>query len=196
MSLRHILLGMLDEPASGYDLKKEFNQSLRHFWRAELSQIYPQLQQMEKQGLLRSDARESPKGPPRRIYRRTKKGRDELVTWLADGPKLGEERIAYLAQVYFLENLGDNKKIIEFMETLRDYMANWLEQLLEAEQCWKSADDRYPDALPDQEFYQQLTLAMGLVKVRANLDWCDTSLRRIRAREERKISASRARSAN
>ena len=182
MSLRHILLGMLSEPASGYDLKKEFNQSLQHFWRAELSQIYPQLQKLETEGLLESSAGESSKGPPRRIYHRTAKGRDELVEWLADGPKVGEERIGYLAQVYFLENLGDREKILSFMEELRSYMADWLEQLRETERSWQAADPRYPDSLPDEQFYQQLTLAMGLTKVKANLDWCETTLERIRVR--------------
>lgn len=182
MSLQHILLGMLNEPATGYDLKKQFNQSLRHFWHAELSQIYPQLQKLEQDGFLKSSAGESVKGPPRRVYTRTPKGRRELVKWLANGPKLGDERIGYLAQVYFLENLRDPAKIISFMEKLRDYMANWLEQLREVERCWKASDPRYPDELPDQHFYQQLTLAMGLTKVKANLVWCEATLKRIHAR--------------
>ena len=32
MSLKHIMLGMLREPHSGYDLKKMFDGSLRNFW--------------------------------------------------------------------------------------------------------------------------------------------------------------------
>ncbi len=48
MSLQHILLGLLREPASGYDLKAYFDKSVRYFWAAELSQIYPTLQRMEK----------------------------------------------------------------------------------------------------------------------------------------------------
>lgn len=189
MSLRHILLGMLNEPVSGYDLKKEFNQSLQHFWRAELSQIYPQLQKLETEGLLSSSTGESLKGPPRRIYRRTAKGHAELIAWLADGPKVGEERIGYLAQVYFLENLGDQAQIISFMQELRAYMANWLKQLQEVERCWQANDPRYPDDLPDKEFYSQLTLAIGLTKVQANLAWCETALNRIRARSNKVSSA-------
>lgn len=41
MNLPHILLGMLPEPRSGYDLKQEFSHSLQHFWHARRSQIYP-----------------------------------------------------------------------------------------------------------------------------------------------------------
>lgn len=175
---------MLSEPASGYDLKKKFNQSLQHFWRAELSQIYPQLQKLESDGLLKSAAGESVKGPPRRVYHRTENGRKELIGWLAEGPKVGEERIAYVAQVCFLDSLGDPKKIISFMEELRAYMGGWLAELKEAERHWKSCDPRYPDELPDKDFYSQLTLAMGLTKVKANLEWCETALARIRARSK------------
>lgn len=184
MSLRHILLGMLDRPASGYDLKKRFNQSLRHFWQAELSQIYPQLQKLESEGLLASREGQVSKGPPPRIYKRTAKGRRALFDWLAEGPQVSQERIGYLAQVQFLDTLEDADRILAFMQTLRDHMADWLEQLHEAERCWKAEDPRYPDALPDKEFYAQLTLSMGLVKVQANLDWCEASIRRIRRRRD------------
>ena len=40
MSLDHILLGLLREPATGYDLGNAFSENVRHFWSAELSQIY------------------------------------------------------------------------------------------------------------------------------------------------------------
>ena len=54
MSLPHILLGMLREPATGYDLGKRFKQSLAHFWHADLAQIYPTLKKLEQQGFLKS----------------------------------------------------------------------------------------------------------------------------------------------
>ena len=41
MSLEHAILGFLTyRPMSGYDLKKFFDESVRHFWSAPQSQIY------------------------------------------------------------------------------------------------------------------------------------------------------------
>ena len=41
MSLDHAILGFLNyKPLSGYDLKKVFDSSVRHFWYADQSQIY------------------------------------------------------------------------------------------------------------------------------------------------------------
>ena len=182
MSLKHIMLGMLREPHSGYDLKKQFDRSLRSFWRAELSQIYPLLQKMEKEGLLSSRSDESDIGPTRRIYTRTSEGRAELQNWLIDGPTVGTEKIGYLAQVFFLANLDDPEKAIEFFQELRQHMAEWLESLESSEREWRSQDPRYPDALPDAEFFPQLTLDLGLTKVRANVEWCDRCIKRIQAR--------------
>ena len=182
MSLKHILLGMLAEPHSGYDLKKEFNKSLRNFWNAELSQIYPKLQKLEKEGLLSSRLLASSSGPPRRVYRRTARGHRELLTWLAAGPQVGEERIAYLAQVFFLGELSEPDEAVAFMQELRDHMMGWLESLRATEAEWQASDPRYPDALPDEEFFPQLTLTLGLKKVAANVEWCDECIARLRAR--------------
>jgi len=185
VSLKHIMLGLLREPHSGYDIKKRFDQSLRSFWRAELSQIYPMLQKMEQDGLLSSKEGESDIGPPRRVYTRSAKGREELTAWLQNGPTVGTEKIAYLAQVFFLANLNDHDKAIEFMQELRQHMAEWLAQLQAAEENWRSNNPLYPDELPDADFFPQLTLDLGLSKVQANLDWCDRCIERIRARQAR-----------
>ena len=182
MSLKYILLGMLSRPHSGYDLKKEFNQSLRNFWNAELSQIYPQLQKLERDGLLTSKQVVSSNGPPRRVYSRSAKGRRALLAWLADGPNVGEERISYLAQVFFLSEVGDIEESIRFMRDLRDHMARWLESMRDVERQWQAEDPRYPDQLPDAEFYPQLTLALGLKKVQCNVEWCDECIARLEAR--------------
>lgn len=63
MSLEHILLGLLREPASGYDLKKLFDERIDYFWAAELSQIYPTLKRLEQRGWIRGREAASSRGP-------------------------------------------------------------------------------------------------------------------------------------
>ena len=183
MSLKHILLGMLDEPHSGYDLKKEFDQSLRNFWHAELSQIYPQLQKLEDDGFLRSRQEPSAGGPPRRVYRRSAKGRRELLAWLRSGPQIGKERMSYLAQVYFLREFDEPRERLQFMQALRERIAARQEKLKSIEAEWRRCDPRYPDELPDEDFHAQLTLALGLKRLGASLEWCDECIARMAARD-------------
>ena len=55
MSLRFALLALLgSRPMTGYDLSKHFSQSVAHVWHAPDSQIYPELNRMERDGLLES----------------------------------------------------------------------------------------------------------------------------------------------
>ncbi len=182
MSLKHILLGMLEHPASGYDLKKKFNTSLRHFWAAELSQIYPLLRRMEQDGLLQSQASESDKGPTRKVYGRTPAGLAELVEWLGQGPHVSEERRHYLAQVYFLDAFGDPRRALAYMRSLRETMAAKYQALEATEAEWRDCDPRYPDELPETEFYPQVTLELGLKVFASHLEWCDRCIQRIEKR--------------
>ncbi|MDX1577651.1 MAG: PadR family transcriptional regulator, partial [Gemmatimonadota bacterium] len=119
MSLDHILLGMLDRPASGYDLGQAFDRSARLFWFAELSQIYPKLRRMEEKGLLTSRTVPSSRGPRRREYERTPAGTDRLHEWLRQPPHLKRARLEHVAQLYFLGELGDLEETEGFLLALR-----------------------------------------------------------------------------
>ncbi|MFT5098896.1 MAG: PadR family transcriptional regulator AphA [Planctomycetaceae bacterium] len=180
MSLPHVLLGMLAEPASGYDLKNQFEQSVRHFWYAELSQIYPALGKLEKQGMLSSKLVPSDKGPSRKIYTRTSQGTKELKFWIADGPVCRTERLAYLTQLFFLDSVSIGRRI-SFMEDLRDDFADRLNELQSIEKNWRT-DPRYPDQLPDTQFYKQMTLRSGLMKYQMMVEWCEECLDRMKLR--------------
>ena len=189
MSLDHILLGLLRQPASGYDLKKVFDERIEYFWAAELSQIYPTLKRIEKRGWVRGRQAVSSRGPGRRVYETTPAGRQALRDWLARGPEIGDERFAYLAQIYLMDELGDLKQTLRFFTVLRDDFVRKLEALRQLERYWAEADPRYPDALPSPDFHVQLTLRLGLVSLGGHVKSCDESIRRVRARMEREKHA-------
>jgi PadR family transcriptional regulator, phenolic acid-responsive transcriptional regulator len=182
MSLRNILLGMLSQPASGYDLKQSFGESLGHFWDAELSQIYPTLKRLEDDGLLRSKREPSEKGPERKVYRRTAAGTRGLKAWLAAGAERSGERLTWLAQVWFLGQQGDLGVALSFFERLRDSFAADLAGLRAIEERMREEEPGYPDALPDEMFFPHLTLDLGLHKLAAKVAWCERCVVRIEAR--------------
>ena len=178
MSLKHIILGILDEPHSGYDIKRQFEQVFRHFWSAELAQIYPVLGKLEREGLSRSKLQPSKKGPPRRLYKRSAKGTRELQKWLARGPMVGQDRLAYLAQVFFLSDLDAGRRLAYF-EKLKARFAVDLAELEQTEAMFSKAPG-YPDKLSDYYQCRQFTLRLGLTKLRGNLEWCDECIAIIR----------------
>jgi DNA-binding PadR family transcriptional regulator len=189
LSLDHILLGILRNPASGYDLKQEFERTARHFWFAELSQIYPALRKLEERGLLRSRRVPSSRGPERRVYGTTEAGSDELESWLRSDPVTPRPRITYLAQLFFMSALEDLEATERFMETLHQSTAEVLARLEQTERVWLDHLGVEGDPLEtiddDRVFHQYTTLRSGLGTLRARVEWCDETLAAIRARRER-----------
>ena len=185
MSLDHILLGLLREPATGYDLKNVFSETVRHFWSARLSQIYPTLKRLEQQQMLRSRREPSPRGPDRKVYTVTEKGRAELLTWLHGEPAVGTERFAYLAQLYFMDAVGDINQTRAFMSALHDHHAGWLAQLQAVEQDIVTTYGDAPEHYDDAGFHHFAALRMGIHSLKAKVAWCDETLAAI----DRRITA-------
>ena len=184
MSLPNVVLGLLSEPASGYDLKKSFEATIRHFWSAELAQIYPVLRKLEEEGLLVSTQETSERGPPRKVYRRTDDGVRELEDWIDSGPDELRERLGFLAQVFFMDAIPLEGRIA-FMSRLEERYRSKVTSLEFLEAGWRADDPRYPDDLPDADFHAHLTLRLGLAKYRVIAEWCAESIDRMRARAAR-----------
>ena len=83
MSLRAAVLALLSAgPLTGYDVAKQFHSSVGHVWHAPDSQIYPELRQMEADGLLSS--RPVPwgrRGATKTEYALTSAGEEALRDW-------------------------------------------------------------------------------------------------------------------
>ncbi len=173
MSLEHILLGLLKEPASGYDLKHAFEESIRHFWSTDMAQIYRTLQRMESVGLLRSKEQASEKGPSRRVYRRTAAGRKRLLAWLRSEPQIGAERFAYIGQLVFMHELEDPNATIGFLSQLRGRLQALLSffQQMEADESESGME-----GMSDEDFHGYLGLRMGISSLTAKIQWCDESI--------------------
>jgi DNA-binding PadR family transcriptional regulator len=102
MSLRFALLALLSSrPMTGYDLSKHFSQSVAHVWHAPDSQIYPELNRMEADGLLISEpVRWGPKGT-KKEYHVTDAGLAAFREWIDSPLEIRRQRDpAYLKAAY------------------------------------------------------------------------------------------------
>jgi len=180
-----IVLGLSRNPATGYEIKQAFDSIFAHIWAAELSQIYRTLKRLEEEGCLKSRAEPSDKGPERRKYEITAKGRKRLHAWLASGPQIGDERHAHVAQLFFLGELHDFSVTATFLETLLAGYRRRIAALKGMENNWRSADPAYPDRLEPEAFHSALTLQMGIQRTEALAQWAERSLKRVRQRQSR-----------
>lgn len=179
MSLKFILLGLLDQPRSGYDIKQIFEGSLKNFWNAELSQIYPLLSKLEREGYLESHRVDSSMGPRRRVYRRLEQAETELIDWLASEPDMPVSRIGYLAQVFFMDKVSLEQRQ-RFLHRLRArfeqqhaYLSELARQYPLAEFSEGLPSEEDPEASPERYLMRVLTMHHGILRLKALMDWCD-----------------------
>lgn len=80
--LGYVLLGLLQQPLSGYDLRKLFADTPLKVYSDSPGAIYPALRRLEREALVRGEV-EKRSGRRRRLYRVTAAGAGELKAWLA-----------------------------------------------------------------------------------------------------------------
>ena len=106
MSLPHVLLGLLHAvPRTGYDLAKTIEDELSAAWSAGVSQIYPALARLRRNGWVLLRTLGPRRGPPRLLYRVTAAGRRELARWLASPPPAERRHDPLLVRLAFLDTL-------------------------------------------------------------------------------------------
>jgi PadR family transcriptional regulator, regulatory protein AphA len=178
MSLDHAILGFLNyHPYSGYDLKKIFDNSIRHFWPADQSQIYRTLSRLEENGLAEMERVSQEDRPDRKVYHITEAGQAELLRWLSGPPPLGEPRSASLIQVFFSGQLSDEEILAKF-EDYAAIMRAILSQYDQVEGQLGPFQQEIPS--PREHFFWLLTLENGLTGMRANLAWAESVIERIK----------------
>jgi DNA-binding PadR family transcriptional regulator len=178
MSLEYAILGFLNyHPYSGYDLKKIFDNSIRHFWPADQSQIYRTLSRLTELGFAEMEKVAQEDRPDRKVYHITEAGRVDLLKWLSGPPPMDEPRSAPLIQVFFLGQLSDDEILAKF-EGYAVIMRSVLAQY-----------DQVPARIgpfqqeitsPREHFFWMLTLDSGIRMMRANLEWTESVIEKIK----------------
>lgn len=181
MSLEFSILGFLHyHPYSGYDLKKAFDTSVRHFWSADQSQIYRTLGRLTEQGLVEMEVVEQTERPDRKVYHITQAGREALSRWLRSTMPPQETRSAALIQVFFAGQLSDEEILAKFEEATQSMRA-----VLEVYRHVPQEIEAYVAAIgsPREEFFWMLTLELGIQSMQTQIDWMESVMRRIRNKE-------------
>ncbi|MCJ7622224.1 MAG: PadR family transcriptional regulator [Anaerolineaceae bacterium] len=177
MSLEHAILGFLnDRPYSGYDLKKVFNASVRHFWPADQSQIYRTLSRMTEKGWTEIEVVRQESRPDRKQYHITPTGKGELLRWLTTPLPPEAQRSAEMIQVFFAGELSD-EEAIEMFERAADMMRVGLAQYQQIPREIE-AYSQYTNS-PRDFFFWKLTIDVGVHTLQSNLNFIENLIQRI-----------------
>ena len=182
MSLEHAILGFLHyAPSSGYDLKKAFDTSVRHFWPADQSQIYRTLARMTEREWVKVEVISQEDRPSRKVYHITEAGREELCRWLTTPLPLNESRLPWLIQVFFAGQLDDEEILALF-----EREAEQLRARLKRYDLIPQESAVYVEAVgsPRETFFWMLTLDYGITVNQTTLEWVEKVIQRLRRKEQ------------
>ena len=110
MDVKTVCLGMLtDGPASGYDMKKNFESSFGHFFPAGYGSIYPALATLARNGLVEFEEVPQEGRPDRKVYSITEAGRESLMESLGNPDPSHKIRSEFLATLWFAHLMTDEQ---------------------------------------------------------------------------------------
>lgn len=171
------LLGLIAEVPgiSGYDILKTFDLSMRHYWHAYPSQIYPTLYDMEKFGVIKRRRVVQRRHPNKSQYTITPSGERMLVDWL-EAPFEGVQlKHPPLLRCRFLGHLGaDGASAI-----LKEERLSWVLMLKRYRNIER---EHFADGMAYREvntMFTWFTLKRGIDWMEENIRWCDWALEEI-----------------
>jgi DNA-binding PadR family transcriptional regulator len=164
--LREVILTVLaHRPMTGYEIARNFDQVLSHFWRASHQQIYRELARMNGDGYVAFRAVAQSGRPDKKLYSLTRAGRTVLKRWVTaptDPPRPQDDLLVKLLAGLLVNKPALRREIARVQVATAAYLRG-LHSL--EEQCRKQPlETGYDRAL-------YLALRRGLLVVEAQAAW-------------------------
>ncbi|MEW5852099.1 MAG: PadR family transcriptional regulator [Myxococcota bacterium] len=165
-----VILGILSiRPASGYDIQKAIQSSTSFFWTESYGQIYPTLERLLEQGLVRA-RKDVGSGRRRTTYSITAEGRRAFDAWIRAPYQPTVERNELLLKVFF-GRLAEPAVTAAHLRRARQEAEVYLHTLQGiAEQLKKLLPTR------KERIHTAATVKLGIAAARAQMAWCDEVL--------------------
>lgn len=180
--LKHGILGLLNYgDKTGYEIMTVFRDSLNHFWTAQTSQIYRELQTMEQAGWISERHVEQTGKPDKNVFSIIPAGREELVRWLRADNLPKSVRDPFLMKTFFRGELPVEENIAYF-KAIRD-AAVFPDDGKQA----TAAAEMYRQAIqcPERAVYWKLTIEFGRMFERMYRQWCQVCIRELEALQQK-----------
>lgn len=135
-SLSYAILSiLLVQPSSGYALED----TSKHLWSSKLSQIYPRLSFLEKNGYIEYEIVTQEKKPNKKVYSVTKEGIQILKEWIEEPPMKPINKDEFLIKIHaaWLNDPNAAHQLIEnreeYYKEKLDFFRKSLESIMEIE---------------------------------------------------------------
>lgn len=162
------MVSLAERPGTGYEISRQFDRSIGHFWSATHQQIYRTLKRLLADGLVGFETVAQDGRPDKKVYTLSEKGREALAEWAASPTTLpplhSDLGVKIRAAAY-----SDLAAILGEIKAHRDQHLSQLKVFRE----WSA--DYYPDpaALRGSKLHRYLVLRGGIRMEEMFLEWCD-----------------------
>lgn len=175
--LKHGILGLLSyKDMTGYELKEMFDNTLKHFWSAQTSQIYRELQSMEKIGWLESNVYEQKGKPDKRLYHITEAGRQEFHNWMDHG-ELKPRNNPMIMKTFFMAEQSP-EIALRFFNYIRQKSVELLEAYDHVNEVISQKTDETGNK--DRALFWSMTLEYGILQAKMDIEWCDACIKKVK----------------
>ena len=181
--LKHGILGLIsNSDKTGYQIMTVFRDSLNHFWTAQTSQIYRELQNMEKLGWITETRVEQSGKPDKNVFSITSEGRDELIRWLRDDNLPSAIRNPFLLKTFFMGELPLEENIA-FFKAFKEasVFPDDGRQVSADAEMYRQAIDH-----PEKASYWKLTIEFDRMYEKMQRQWCDYCLQMLEGFQQMK----------
>ncbi|MBM7037784.1 PadR family transcriptional regulator [Vibrio ulleungensis] len=166
MSLPHVILTVLNQhPATGYEITKQFSQSIGFYWKASHQQVYRELGKLDANEWVTCELIPQSGKPDKKTYSITELGQRALQQWLSEPttqPVVRDEFCAKLAACESIESseyLAQLKSALESAKRLLSHYLN-IDKQFEAEGAHRQIE--------------RLTLKRNIVQQQAWIEWAES----------------------
>ena len=140
MAIKYAILGLLHyQGMHGYQIKKHIEQNFGHMWTVNYGQIYPNLKNLEDEGLISMSEINNvgEKGPSRKQYSITDDGKAEFRRWLEKSPERGILlRDPFLTRFVFF-GFGSRERALELIDEQIELYEEQLDYRYENRKHWE-----------------------------------------------------------
>ena len=177
--VKYAILGLLHyRNMHGYRIKEHIERNFGHMWSINYGQIYPNLKKLQDDGLIlmAGVVQNDEKGPPRKLYAITEKGRHEFTAWLETSPEKSLLlRDPFLMRFVFY-GFGDPGRAVEIID----------EQIKKYEKDLTRRENNM-DRWDKSGLYVRLIAELGVNLNAMMLDWLKHSREEILKAEAREL---------
>lgn len=165
------ILGLLTiESLSGYAIRKMIHESIAYFWSESNGQLYPTLKQLLNEQLIVLLDEVPMNKKARNRYAITEKGRILLQQWMRERNEKYIHRDENLLKLFFGNNIS-KQECIQLLQNRATQLNESLKRYQSIKK-WLQTKVSSPNQL-----YWILTANNGISKARAEIEWCNESIK-------------------